>query len=297
MKRSALSFIFALWLAIPPAFAANCANPAAREGASIYNPTFHVYQFCNGANWIAFNAINPAAGGGGCSNPTAREQTIIYNVDHHILQYCDGTYWQAVGSGGGACSAAACPAPAPAGSGYLVMTKTHFDGNLGGLAGANAKCLTELTTTNTGWQGYATANARGQLTAAKVFAFLCDDATCNNLQANTTYYYANTNDDSAGGASFTTNGSGQGPGDSLNWLRADHFATILGVNWYAGRATTSPSLWSTGPVVGTTCTNWTTNNAGVSGRAGANNTFIQTRWNNGALACNNAFSIMCFVNQ
>jgi hypothetical protein len=129
MKRSVLLFIFALLLAIPPAFAANCANPAGREGSYIYNSTYHVYQFCNGTNWIAFNAINPAAGGGGCSNPTAREQTIIYNFDHHILQYCDGTYWQAVGSGGGACSAAAaCPAPAPAGYGLFVVYQVFRGG-------------------------------------------------------------------------------------------------------------------------------------------------------------------------
>jgi hypothetical protein len=87
MKRTVLLCIFALLLAIPPAFAAPCSSPAEAEGTLIYNTDHHVYQFCNGTNWIGFNAIDPAGGGGGCSNPTAREAILFYNTDYHVLQY------------------------------------------------------------------------------------------------------------------------------------------------------------------------------------------------------------------
>lgn len=65
------------------------------------------------------------------------------------------------------------------GSGYFVMTKTVYNGNFGStednLNPPNAKCLAELTT-DTDWKGYSTANANGQLFAAKVHAFLAQRA-------------------------------------------------------------------------------------------------------------------------
>ena len=70
------------------------------------------------------------------------------------------------------------PLPIP---GFFVLSSVTFAANMGGLAGANSNCLTDLT--NTSWKGKAEA----KLDASHVFAFLCDGSTCNNLLPNTRY--------------------------------------------------------------------------------------------------------------
>jgi len=185
--------------------------------------------------------------------------------------------------------------------GWFVMTKTAFNSNLGGLSGANAKCLTELTSTNTGWMGYAAANANGQLTSSKVFAFLCDGTTCNNLNASTTYYYASAADVTAGGGSLTTDASGLGPNDSVSWSLANRFgASVLypsGSPWWSGRASTSNTQWANSSDTNN-CTAWTSSLGTVNGQAGnfAISTGTSVRWTNGAAACGATKELLCFVN-
>lgn len=117
------------------------------------------------------------------SNPSGVESDIIYNTDYHAHQFCNGAQWKAMT--GVVLISNILP---PAGSGYFVMTNGTWSGNLGGLAGADAKCLSDLTT-NTGWMGYADANSRGLLVAAKVHAFICStSAVCNNLMPPTSDY-------------------------------------------------------------------------------------------------------------
>src|SRR5581483_1144590 len=99
-----------------------------------------------------------SAYGGTCTNTAGKEADIKYNSDYHTYQFCNGTSWIAYGGGGGCAGSGGYSPTTPAGSGYFVMSKTRWTGNLGtGLAGADALCLTELTT-NTGWRGYAAAN-------------------------------------------------------------------------------------------------------------------------------------------
>ena len=106
------------------------------------------------------------------------------------------------------------------------MSESTWNGNLGDLAGADAKCLTELTT-NTGWKGYAEANSRGILTSGHVHAFLCDGArypgTCDLPQAYTTFYFADANDSTHGGNRFSTDGNQRGPYDVADWNGASYF--------------------------------------------------------------------------
>ena len=105
------------------------------------------------------------------------------------------------------------------------MSQSTWNGNLGGLSGADAKCLTELTT-NTNWKGYGDANARGLLISAKVHAFAVANQASGhptNLNASTIYTFADANNSGHGGASFTTNGSGMGPGDNADWSGASYF--------------------------------------------------------------------------
>lgn len=162
-----------------------------------------------------------------CTSPAGKEADVLYNKDFHTYQFCNGTAWIAMGPGGCFAPQSGAYQPTiPSGSGYFVLTKSSFAGNAHTtLPEWDSVCLTELTT-NTGWKGYSTANSNGQLVASKVYAFACEGyagTQCNNLMPVTTYYFANAGDSSAGGASFTTDSSGDGPNDSADWAAANYF--------------------------------------------------------------------------
>ena len=147
----------------------------------------------------------------------------MYNTDFHTYQFCNGSNWVKFGGG----SRVTMPTSS---DGYFVMSKSTWNGNLGGsLAAADAKCLTELTT-NTGWRGYPDANSRGILTSGKVHAFICAHEAagiCNATVASTTYYFAYAGDATKGGASFTTDSGGIGPNDSADWSDAHPFRQYI----------------------------------------------------------------------
>jgi hypothetical protein len=73
-----------------------CAGPTGYTGDLIYNSAAHVYQFCNGSNWIPAGPV-PGAGGGGCTSPAGGEGDMLYNADNHVTQFCDGANWVATG--------------------------------------------------------------------------------------------------------------------------------------------------------------------------------------------------------
>lgn len=208
------------------------------------------------------------------------------------LQVCDGAAWNSL------VVTQTTPTPtAPSGSGYFVLTASTYDGNRGGLTGADSACLTELTT-NTNWNGYSTANSNGQLTSGKVRSFLCGSSICNNLMPSTTYYFAKVGDSNAGGASFTTDSNGQGPQDSFNWSSANAFSGTY--NYWSSRGTGSATLWSA-TQNSISCSNWTSSSAagGSANQANTANSSSTTsiRWNAvTATNCNNTFPIICFVN-
>ena len=87
-----------------------------------------------------------------CAGPAGNEGDIVYNSSNHLYQFCNGSIWLAYSGGTGNCTAASSYSPAtPPDSGYFVVTKSTYNGNLGGIIAANSTCLTELTT-NTGWK-------------------------------------------------------------------------------------------------------------------------------------------------
>jgi hypothetical protein len=294
--------------------AGGCASPAGNEGDLIYNKDYHTEQFCNGASWIQTEWVNGGGGGGGCSNPAGKEADLIYNQgSYHTPQFCNGTNWVPFGG-------PAWASTPGAGSGYFVMSKSTWNGNLGGLAGADALCLTELTT-NTGWKGYADANARGLLVSGNVHAFLCDaeggGSTCTSPAANTTFYYADANNSAHGGNSFTTDASQLGPYDVTPWSNTSYFGADY-IYW-TGRAgnyipgNPDANIWSTnywGVKCGTNgnqgcaCSSqWSSassSNLGLQGYAGTGgSSFGMNRWfdliaNN--IACNQQAHLICFVN-
>lgn len=256
-----------------------------------------------------------------CVQPAGREADLIYNSDYHAYQFCNGVHWVLVGP------IAVRPLVTPtAADGYFVMSKSMWNANLqaasgvstSGAAAANALCLTDLTT-NTGWRGYADANARGILTSGKVRAFICDQYVgCNQLNANTTYYFADANDTTHGGESFTTDGSGLGPNYQRDWSLSNYFGSAYRY-WvggsdagYAGSNTQwGYGLWAAGVHCGTGFGSWNSSSSGMSGCAGVAG--AMGRGGNGAYTaeyggyaacvdgtggdtCNQSDHLVCFVN-
>ncbi len=242
------------------------------------------------------------AAGGTCSTAGA----LRYNTTISNIEYCNGSVWSQLAQ-----VQPTAPPTAPSGSGYFVMSKSTWNGNLGGLSNANSLCLTELTT-NTNWSGYSAANSAGLLNSSHVFAFLCNGVTCNNLTPITTYYFANAANSSAGGASFNTDSNGDGPNDSSNWSAANRFYGAY--TYWTGRQTSgsdSSTTWaitasnyynSTCPVFGG---NWSTSSSssGSSGAAGATGTSTNTtdaRWTTNydgvTTSCDQSLHLICYVN-
>jgi hypothetical protein len=180
-----------------------------------------------------------------------------------------------------------------------VLTSTTYNGNLGGLSGANSKCLTELTT-NTTWKYYAAANSAGLLNSTHVKAWLCYDqdasGTCQNLTLNTQYYFAKVGNATDGGASFTTdNLYGMGPGDSANWSGATYFngSYDYWTSRYPGEDTLYPrtSYSQNGD-----CVSWSSASSGQGGDTGTSNSANIARWADTEMACNTTRRLICSVN-
>jgi hypothetical protein len=199
---------------------------------------------------------------------------------------------------------------APAAQGYFVLTQSTYNGNLGGVSGANTKCLTELQTYN--FKGKASAT----VDASHVKAFICDEESnagaggvCNNLNASTRYNFAVAGNTALGGASFVTDGTGRGPGNSgtgTNWDVSDtYFGTAnAGALWWSGRTTSSPGTASLWPNVSDNvyCSNWSTSTSTTGGNttgkglAGALNATNANRWGDGYYGCANTYRLICLVN-
>jgi hypothetical protein len=179
--------------------------------------------------------------------------------------------------------------------GFLVLSETTYNGNLGGLTGADALCYTDVTTYD--WRGKSQA---GTITAGRVKAFLCSTTTCNNLTASTTYGYAKSNYTSVGGKVFTSDASGLGPGSADDWSANTHFG-LYGTYWTGrapgGSTTTWPNTVASGTSNNSFCTNWTSTSSGRGGVLGSPNTTNADRWSYGTTAtCDLSLKLVCIVN-
>jgi hypothetical protein len=180
------------------------------------------------------------------------------------------------------------------------MSYGTWNGNLGGsVAAADAKCLVDLTT-HPGWKGFADANARGILASSNVRAFLCGQASCNELAASRTYAFANAGNPVAGGATFTTDGSGRGPGDAADWSDATHFGAPD--PYWSDRVYGSSTLWGTDAWSASASCNTTASwDTGASIKSGALGYPAQPgfgRWysNNVKVTCDTPARLVCYVN-
>lgn len=228
-------------------------------------------QLSNGAGRILFQVDNDA---GSCT--AAKTGRLRYNsADSPPWQYCDGSVWIPFDR-------------APVSPGYLVQTETKWNGNLGGLSGADAKCLTELQTTYD-WNGKSSA---GALTSSRVHALLCDGTSCNNLQPNSFYMMAKAGNAASCGWAIITDASGRGPNSLTYW---DEGCYNNSIEHWTNRGTTSASQWATTPKGGNHCSNWSSSSAAINGwvgNAGNNNAL---RWDDSALGCNSLRFLICAV--
>lgn len=188
-------------------------------------------------------------------------------------------------------------------NGYFVLIGNQptnaevneFDGDLGGLAGANATCMNYLT--NYDWKGKNIAQANGMLTPDNVKAWLCDDNGCQNFRPNTPYSFAKTEagEEDTGGASFTSDSNGLYPASDTNaWDGDAHFAR--NTFFWTGREDDQTNT----PATNIDCSNWTSNASGgtILGNTGQTTQTDAGRWNStsGPLDCDTTEQFVCFVN-
>jgi len=193
----------------------------------------------------------------------------------------------------------------------MVLSAGTYNGNLGGLSGANALCLTDLQQHS--WLGKANYPT---LSSSNVFALLCDSSNCNNLLPSTSYYLASSGNVFYGGAQFTTDSFGRGPdltGGNYGWSGSN--ALGRNVFWWSNlggyNQTTNASgnpLWSSGPwdyygsPATDSCSNWTTSSASSYGNTGdtaygpASYQLFESTLSNGQYSCNNSEYLLCYVN-
>ncbi len=199
--------------------------------------------------------------------------SIRFDSSTACAEFCDGSNW-------------ICPTGIPVG--WFVQSAGAYNGNLGGLSGANSTCLTDLT--NNDWTGKSDA---GTLTSSRVHAFLCDNSTCNNLDPNTAYIMARSGSATAGGMAFLTNSSGLGPGNATDWAAVGFDAGSHDA-WY-NRGTVSATYWANTPKGTNSCNNWTDGTSSKQGRLANAGWTTAKRWDEANNNCNTTQYLICFV--
>lgn len=166
------------------------------------------------------------------------------------------------------------------GGNYFVYTLSVYNGDLGGLAGANEACFYELNRRY--WRGKENFL---QLERTQVRAFLCDGASCQNLRPSTTYGVSFADEDRVG-VSFTADSAGLGPNNSI-------FGESR-INYWTGRdAGLSLTVW---PNISSSdnCSSWTDSTSG-SGRIGYANRNDEERWSLASTNCSSLMGLICIV--
>ena len=142
------------------------------------------------------------------------------------------------------------------GSGYFVEGP-EVDGNMGGISGAAALCLSTLQ--SSAWLNKAAAVANGQLTNSNVRPWLCTTTECQNLVADATYAYASVSNPTRGGATMTASAEGYTEDDGLAYEDNTAFGNDNGFRrFYTGRGVENQTPYTT------TCSDWTSNSSGIS---------------------------------
>ncbi len=218
------------------------------------------------------------------------------NSQTQTVELCVGGAWMMPSPAWTPAAGQPTPNPTP-GSGYFVLSESTWDGNLGGFSGANAKCLTELTT-KTNWMYYSTANAAGQLVADKVKAFICiGRENCNLFMPGATYYYARVGDDTVGGG-FLNSQLNQSAvvGTTSTWSASNFFGGDY--SYWTGRDSGPTGTIPTGgPNHTNYCDGFYNNSNARNGQYGMSNSSTSTRWyvTYGGSGCDASMRLVCMV--
>lgn len=278
---------------------ADCTGPIGKEGTFHYDTDNNVMTYCDNHSWRPLAKLNPAAGGSGCISPAEPEGTILYNDDIHKPMFCDGDDWIVMGFG----SENGCPV-GEHGNGYFVITSETYTGDLeqeaiddglspaDGMDGADKLCLDNLT--NNDWMGKTDAQARGILDAAHVQAFLCP--SCRMPLPDTEYFFAVSGDATKGGASFTTNDTRQGPGNTANWSGTSYFDGVK--SYWMNRGGGTNELFTHDTFNPNPCAVsgfWNEASGGEDDKVGITNDNDRSRWDDHQEVCSTSHHLICMV--
>lgn len=219
----------------------------------------------------------------------AQSQALRWNSDTNTVEMCDGNgAWRRIISTTGN----DMPAAPASEIGYFVLSAGYYDGNMGGISGANNICLNELTTHD--WKGKADAQARGILNSHHVKAWLCANNICQDLNAWQEYAFAVANDPVKGGARISVEEDALTHNNTQNWSGENYWGAAY---YFTGRIVGTATKFGT---AGTSnCSSWTTNSSTGSIYAphGVSFTNDSKRWmmDNGAGLCPRPQRIVCMV--
>ena len=195
------------------------------------------------------------------------------------------------------------PPTPPTGSGFIILTNDEWDGNLGGIAGARAKCLSDLSSHN--WMGKAAAVAAGQLVISKIDPMLYnpiyDSGSHMSEQfhppVDAQYFFAASGRPAVGGGSMTITSPGA---PYLCW--PNHWPCNLpgftwsGANYFDGTFRYWTARTGNGADAYNTCSSWTTNSSGSYGRAGISSDGEDGRTTSANMTCDLPQRLVCLVN-
>jgi len=145
---------------------------------------------------------------------------------------------------------------------HFLLTRNTYDGNLGGLAGADEKCLNEVN--SEAWKG---KDITRNYAAEEVKAWVCTGTTCGNLQPSSTYTYGRLGDNTVGGAIFTTDvGSTADVGTTIWNPNNSVFGTVSTYAWTNRGYSGTKYMMATPNAAFNHCNSWTsTSDSGYYG--------------------------------
>lgn len=204
--------------------------------------------------------------------------TFRYHTVNKTAQFCDGTTFKTIEF-------------VPPAIGYFVLSNSTWNGDLGGYAGANAKCLTELQ--NETWLGKADAT----INASTVRAFLSSGSGVNaDITAHAEYRFAVANQPGVGGFSFTTDALGVGPNDNADWSNGTRFGGNY--SYWSDLSSNGTTQWAFDDLFTVGDCDGFTNSGFASGGTGRSNETGAGRYHytGSSTICPGAQRLICVVN-
>jgi hypothetical protein len=180
---------------------------------------------------------------------------------------------------------------------YMYVTKSTYTGNLGGLAGADAKCMADSNYPGTGtFKAFLTDDDSASYTRMACFNANCSPSNANDgtgwiLKANTSYYRVNSKI-----KVFTTNASRIPPFPFINSLLGTNLPPVK--YWSGISPTWVFTAYNLPPTVPGICGSnsanaWTVSTTSGAGGYGLAESTSATFVNNAGVSCNAVYALVC----